>query len=24
MQSIVEINQQIFLEKWDEYFNTSS
>ena len=24
IQSIVEFNQQIFLEKWDEYFNTSS
>nr|WP_293118990.1 hypothetical protein [Okeania sp. SIO1I7] len=24
MQSIVEVNQQNFLEKWDEYFNTSS
>ncbi|MGD1809708.1 DUF4160 domain-containing protein [Dapis sp. BLCC M126] len=24
IQSIVEFNQQNFLEKWDEYFNTSS
>ncbi|WP_366557672.1 DUF4160 domain-containing protein [Okeania sp. SIO1I7] len=24
IQSIVEVNQQNFLEKWDEYFNTSS
>jgi len=24
IQSIVEFNQQNFLEKWNEYFNTSS
>ncbi|MEB3342628.1 MULTISPECIES: DUF4160 domain-containing protein [unclassified Okeania] len=24
IQSIVELNQQNFLEKWNEYFNTSS
>ncbi|NEO57017.1 MAG: DUF4160 domain-containing protein [Okeania sp. SIO3B5] len=24
IQSIVEFNQQNFLDKWDEYFNTSS